>query len=550
MRNNGFKDCLTLFYIEFLKSKNRLIDSFQNPLTTIKSLVKFALPLALIIFSFYSRFNRKAKNIPKINTNIQVNTIGAIVIILLFLIVLLSLNSAVEKYNPTEFSVSDVNYLFPSPINPRTLYAFTILKKSLFGILMGLFTIMYVYFIGYDFFALQSNKIIYVLVAFFLISIIRKSMVFLIYSLSTRFHIGSFLKILVKGFTILLVIYFIFSLRGTKNIYVRAVGVLNDSFFSSIPIISWAKDMIISPITSVNNLTVQTLLLLLTTILMLFFAVFFADNYYEEASVSTEHYQKIRDLAKKNLRDDIQNLPNNEKSKKKKQRIDLDVSGNFKGATAFIWKQALISKRTKGTVFLSWTNILTLGLGLIIGFALKDSKFTNVAILYCAGFFGVATIAPSVLSPLKTELRKQYIFLLPGRARSKILSVYSITAITTLINCILATISVCVFAKHISVLDMFSVCSALVATLYTIFLSVLIFTLLMPTYDDGKNTIFIYIIDAIILSPAIITVVLSEVFITKSMQANLFIYSGTLVLVIIALILLSDWLFSKIELLT
>jgi len=148
------------------------------------------------------------------------------------------------------------------------------------------------------------------------------------------------------------------------------------------------------------------------------------------------------------------------------------------------------------------------------------------------------------------ELRKQYLFLLPGRARNKILSVYSVTATTTLINCMLGTIPVCVFARNVSALDMLSVCFAMVATVYTIFLAVLVFTLLMPTYDDGKNVFFIYIIDAIILSPAIISAVLASIFITKSVQATFLVYSSVLVVVIIVLILLSDWLFSKIELLT
>jgi hypothetical protein len=549
MRNNAFKDCSTLFYIEMLKFKNRLVDSFHNPLAAIKSLMKIAFPIALVIFSLYNKITNKNKALPKVNSNAQINTVGAIAVILICLILLTSLNNAVEKYNPTEFSTSDVNYLFPSPISPRTLYAFTILKKSLFSIVMGLFGIIYFYFCGSVVLTINGGKILFVIVAFFLMSIIRKSMVFLIYSLSTRFNIGSYIKILVKGFSIFLVAYFIFSLRGAENIYERATAVLNGVFFSNIPIVSWAKAMIVSPITNGVSPANQTFLLLITTLGMLFFAVFFADNYYEEASTSTEYYQKIRESAK-NRRGDGQRIAEQRTGKKKKQRIDVEVSGKFKGAGAFIWKQALISKRTKGTVLLSWSSVFALAAGLFIGYTFKNGKFEAVAGLYGASFGAMSLTLPVKLSPLKMELRKQYLFLLPGRARNKILSVYSVTATTTLINCMLGTISVCVFARNVSALEMLSVCFAMVATVYTIFLAVLVFTLLMPTYDDGKNVFFIYIIDAIILSPAIISAVLASIFITKSVQATFLVYSSVLVVVIIVLILLSDWLFSKIELLT
>ncbi len=545
MKNSILKDFGSLFYMEMLKLKNKVIDSFQNPLATVKALMRIIFPLILIIFSIYIKITNSNKPVSKINSNFSIDVVGAVLIVLICLIVLLNLNSAAEKYNPTDFSAADVNYLFPSPISPRVIYAFTIIKKSFLSVIIGIFSLIYIFVFGASYINIYGGKIIFVFVGFFLMSLIMKSTIFLMYSLSTRFNIGNYLKIIVRGLSILIVGDFLFSLRGATNVFNKAIEVLNDSFFSSIPVISWAKEVFMAPIVP-NTPILQTIALLLTALISFFLAIYLATNYYEEASLGAEYFTKLK-LAR-NKKEDLQNVIEEHNGKKKKQRIDVKINRDFKGAWSFIWKQAIIEKRKNGNVFFSVKMLLPLAASLGIGYIFKDKGLGDIVALYCSGFFGIVMIAPTILSPLKLELRSIYIYLLPGRARDKIISVYSITAIKSILYCLIATIPVCVFARQISILNMLIISLAMTGTLFLVFLGVLIITLILPTYDDGKNLIFVYIIDLILLLPAAIVTILTGIFITKSTQYILLTYSGTIIIIIVLLVLLSDWLFSKIEL--
>ena len=128
MKNNAFRDCMNLFYIEILKFKNMIFDSFCNPMAAVKSIMKYAFPIILIIWSFVFKGKRNASG--NFNFNLGIDILGSIVIGILILIVCISLYKTVEKYNPTQFTISDVNYLFPSPISPRTLYIFALIRNS------------------------------------------------------------------------------------------------------------------------------------------------------------------------------------------------------------------------------------------------------------------------------------------------------------------------------------------------------------------------------------------------------------------------------------
>ena len=174
-------------------------------------------------------------------------------------------------------------------------------------------------------------------------SIIMKASVFLIYSLSTRFDIGNYIKIVIKGFTILIVGYFLFSLRGTSNLLNRAIEVLNDGFFSSIPVISWAKEVFMAPIVPGTPI-LQTLALLFTAILVLFLAVYLATNYYEEAAAGAEYISKIK--ASRNKSEDLQKVIEERKGKSESKELTLKSIENLKAqGLSFGNRQLLIKEK-------------------------------------------------------------------------------------------------------------------------------------------------------------------------------------------------------------
>lgn len=547
MKNNAFRDCINLFYVEILKIKNLIFDSFCNPMAAVKSIIRYALPVIFIILSFL--FKGKGGVRGNFNLNLGIDILGSIVTTILILIVFISLYKAVEKYNPTQFTIADVNYLFPSPISPRTLYIFAMIRNSFISTIRIFISLIIYWVVGLSYFTPKNSRGIYVIIAFFLLTVFLHTITYLIYFLSIRFEIGKIIRFLVKAFILSIIVYLIWNLfENSNNLLNALVSTLNGKVFSNIPVIGWAKDMIISPVTQGVSPNFQTLEFFITTVVVSFFSVYFAQDYYEEASTSTEYRTKVM-AAIKNKNGDAEKLLEGRKKKgKKNKRINISIGQEFKGSGAFIWKQALIAKRRKGTVFFSWLNVIAFAAAVGIGYLLRNETVGAFVGMYTGGSFGILIILPSVLSPLKAEMRKQYIFLLPGRPKYKILSVYSILFINSFINCLLGTFPLIIFARKISFIEVFALFTLIITTVYLVLLAVLIFTLIMPTYDDGKNTIFIYILNIIILSPSIVTAVITGIFFTKTVYVILLSFSISSIIIIFLLIILSDWLFSKLEL--
>lgn len=547
MKNNAFRDCVNLFYIEILKFKNMILDSFCNPMAAVKSIMRYVLPVIFIIWSFI--FKGKGGGRGNFNFNLGIDILGSIVIGILILIVCISLYKAVEKYNPTQFTISDVNYLFPSPINSRTLYVFAMVRNSFINTVRIFISLIIYWVVGLSYFMPKNSRAIYVIIAFFLISVFLQTTTYLIYFLSIRFKIGKIIRIAVKAFILFIIIYLIWNLfKNNNNLLSALVSTLNGKIFSNIPVIGWAKDMIISPVTQGAPPNFQTFKLFITTVIVGFFSVYFAQDYYEEASTSTEYRVKIKEALKNKNGEAEKLLEERNKKSKKDKRINTSVGGEFKGPGAFIWKQALIAKRKKGTVFFSWFNVLAFAAAVGIGYLLRNETVGGFVGMYVGAYFGILLVLPTILSPLKEEMKKQYIFLLPGRAKYKILSVYSILFINSLINCILGTFPILIFARKISFIEVFALLILIITTVYLVLLAVLIFTLIMPAYDDGKNAMFIYILNIIIFSPSIVTAVITGIFFTKAVYVILLSFSISSIIIIILLIILSDWLFSKLEL--
>lgn len=550
MRNNPIVDCFNLFYVESLKIKNTIIDSFSNPLAAIKSIIRYTWPVAIMGWSYYTKATHKGGTKQNFNVGVGIDIAGAIVILCILLLILGSIYFSAEKYNPSQFTISDVNYLFPSPISQRTIYVFTMIRSSLLGIVRTLITLVVYWFLGSTFYSLQGSKAMYVIIGFFVVSIFSKSVGFLAYSLSSKFNIGKHIKTFIIAFSIFLILYLVWSLRKGGNIFNTVVQVLNGKVFSNIPVVGWAKDIIISPLIKESNPILQTMALVVVTIIILALAVYFANDYYEEASESTEYRERIMQAAKNKDNDEVLKLQEQRSGKKadEKKKIDINVNGKFNGVWAFAWKQAIKTKRINGAVFFGKTKLVTLTLALIIGFIFRDKAGGGIITLYLSGFIGISLFVPMSLSPLKDEMKNQYIYLLPGRARYKILAVHSVTAINVLINCALITFPILIIDRNVLFIEILSIFILLVSAIYLIYLSVLIMTLIMPVYDDGKNGIFIYIMDVILFSPAIAATVITGLFITHIQWVLILVFSLATILIVITLLFLSDWLFSKVEL--
>lgn len=119
---NDFK---VLLYLDSLKLKNWFLDVFRNPLLFIKKMSGLLIGLAFIIFAFVSS-SFDSENIKlQLTTNISEVICGAVTV-LLIIFILFIISYYLSNYCPSNFTISDVYYLFATPLDSKIIYIYTL----------------------------------------------------------------------------------------------------------------------------------------------------------------------------------------------------------------------------------------------------------------------------------------------------------------------------------------------------------------------------------------------------------------------------------------
>lgn len=539
MKDSAFWDFISLAYVEIVKLKNNFIEALKHPLTAIKAIGSLLLPFLIIIF-VYTRKNNRAYIALKAVIKPQI--LSAIIMAGLLLVFIFTIYDSISKYNPSQFCSADVNYLFPSPISPRTIFAWTIIRNcisSLLGII--LITIVMAEVIS-KVHGIYTFKLIYLVIAMWLFPILQNSLIFFIYTLSNKFNLGKLIKYCVLGFLGVIISCILYNIVNSKNILDALIKTLNGQFFSDIPIVGWLRDMIIAPLIFNKAPLVQTISLIIITAAILFSAIYFADDYYEEAGECVKYYEKIQDTSS---RDTVYDLVDNLDTSKKSKSVKNFNTKEFTGPWAFIWKSSIINKRTaKNGKLIGYA--LALIVSIIMCYFLRGKEFNSFYPLFVLIFLQGAVGASKISSPLKYEIKKQYIFLLPGSAAKKLLAIHVKPMINNLLTDTLMLLPLLFFTKT-SVLQLLFLWLTAVTSIGICYFSIVVVVLITPPSDSGKNSIISTALSYLMFVPSTVVTVLMAIYLKNAILAlSMFTIISTVI--IIVLLYLSEFLFSKLEL--
>ncbi|GKX65252.1 putative ABC exporter domain-containing protein [Inconstantimicrobium mannanitabidum] len=538
MKNSGFKDFLSLAYIEITKYKNRVIESFRHPLTAIKTMGSFLFPFIVILF-LYTRKNGGGYTL--LQVIIKPHILSAIIMLILLLIFMLTIYNSVAKYNPSQFESADVNYLFPSPISPRTIYAWTIIRKCIKGLIGSILLVVVMVITVSRVSEVHIFKLIYVIIAILLFPILQNALIFLVYTISNRFNLGKLIKYCILSFAGVIVFHLIYNTVGSKNILDTVIDILNEKFFSTILIVGWLRDMLIAPFVANKAPFIQTVVLVVITTAMLFCAIYFADDYYEEAGEDVGYHEKIVDTHSSTIYDIVDNLEDSKKSK----TVEAFNIKELRGPWAFIWKSSIINKRTAKKGGLIGYAIALIASGVMCYF-LRGKEFSSFYPLFILVFLQGAISSAQISSPLKYEIKKQYLFLLPGSAAAKLLALHVKPIINNVITDTLMLLPI-VFFTETSILQVVLLWLIAVVIIILCYLSTVIIILVTPPNDNGKNLIIQSLVSYVMFAPAIAVTALIVIYLKNVMLAlSMFVIISIVIIIII--LRLSDFLFSKIEL--
>ncbi|WP_234122940.1 putative ABC exporter domain-containing protein [Clostridium hydrogenum] len=539
MKDSVFVDFISLAYVEIVKLKNNFIEALKHPVTAIKAIGSFIFPFLLILF-VYTRKDGGASNM--LRAAIKPHILSAVIMAVLLLVFILTIYNSISKYNPSQFCSADVNYLFPLPISPRTIFAWTIVRKCIKNLLESILLVIVMAIVISKVYDIRIFKLIYLIIAMWLFPILQNSLIFFIYTLSNKFNLGKIIKYCVLGFTGVIITYLLYNIINSKNIGDALISNLNGEVFSNIPIAGWLRDMLIASIVSNKPPLIQTISLIIITAAILFSAIYFADDYYEEAGACVHYYEKIDDTSS---RDTVYDMADNLEVSKKSKSVGNISAKEFTGPWAFIWKSYIINKRTAKNGRLIGYAIAVIA-SIAMCYFLRGKEFNSVYPLFVLIFLQGAVVASKISSPLKYEIKKQYIFLLPGSAAKKLLAINVRPMINNLITDTLMIIPLLFFTKT-SVLQLIFLWFTAVTSIGICYFSVVVVVLITPPNDRSKNSIISTALSYLMFAPSIIVAILAAIYLKNTIFAlSMFIISSTVIIMI--LLYLSDFLFSKLEL--
>ena len=542
-KTNLFSQLSIMFKLDLMLWKNKIKDIFSHPIKAIGAIFKVLLPFIIACWPLILSITKpKAKK----SITLPMDIVGAALMAVILLIIFRSLYKAIEKYSPAEFTMADVSFLFTAPLNSRAIYFWAFLKSVWKALLAGIFMLfpplMFLMVLNMKF---DTSRILAVILGFALINIFTKSLDFFIYSISKKYKVGKAIEIIIYAMIGGTLCYFLVNLLNSTDKLAATLKILGGATFEKLPVVGWFKAIYISILPGTADPMVPLVKMFLLTVIIVAIAVYFATDYYEEALSSTEKITAITKASKTSNYQELESLA----EKKKIKTFKVSTSWTLKGAFAFAWKDYIIKfRRSKGFKGLLFKYILYAAVGVGVGSAAKKNDYAEVVLLVgIFAFFFTTAILP-YLGGLEFELKKSYVYLLPGRVREKILGINLLPTIELLTR----NIFICV---PIAILTRISIVQALMLWLYiSVFQMVKLYTIIvikvvMP-FEDMKNIILVYlrmIIEALVFVPSAGLAVLFW-YLTKNIEASLLVFSILGVGSIYLLLVISEKIFKNIEL--
>lgn len=327
------------------------------------------------------------------------------------------------KSGTTFFTMGDVNMMFCSPISPKSLLVFGLIRQMLTVLLLSIIFLVYGG-MAKSIFALTTAQAVILIISFFLFMVIAQIAALFLYSttngkpkLITAAKYVLYALILLPVVTILVpVVQNGFTL---SSLY-EALKSPAAEFF---PIFGWMKGLTFGILDgNMTSVLVYGILMLLVVVLSLVFFMKADCDYYEDVLQNTETTHEMRQAVKKRGM-------NNTDAYLKNRKIRLGSTGinGGKGASAFLFKHLLERRRSGYLLFWDMYSIIMIAVCGFVSFFLVYSgddgeafspEGTMLILLAMASYMQLFF---SVSGDWARELSKPYIYMVPDSPFKKLI---------------------------------------------------------------------------------------------------------------------------------
>lgn len=392
----------SLLFLYSKSFKNRVKKALHKPITIIYLLGVIAYGI-FMVFSLNEFFE---------NLNMSDPT-GFVMVLSFFALLTIPMNIyTYSKKKGLIFKNSDVHFLFPAPINPKQILLYAQIKQYITGLIFTLFLSIG----GIIWFHISPwRMILFFMVSFIVENTLEGSLMVVLFGNETIPEKGmEFLRLLIKGIVVLLVLFLIY-LFFTQKASIGVVGIfLNHPFLQVIPIIGWniafVRLLILGP-TTLNMIC--TTLYCVSAIVMFLLAknMKCKGEYFEEAMTFAEDYAEAM---KKSKKGEVAFVG----KKKKFKAATIEYKGTY--AKAIFYRQILEYKKNRFFIF-GVPSLICLAAGIGIGIFAYYNPITDYKefIVPAAGAY-ITFIFSGYMSKWGKELSNPYTFLLPDSPLKKL----------------------------------------------------------------------------------------------------------------------------------
>jgi hypothetical protein len=343
------------------------------------------------------------------------------IIIFIFLAIvssmlLLALYSGTKRLD-SKFSMSDVNFIFVSPIKPQTVLLYGIIKKIALELLASIYILYQIPNALRNFNVPVINQIVLVL-SFLTFQLIFCNMLKLfIFALNTKYSmLGQVIRQTIKALLLVISTGIVFVIvRGNiKVTWEKLLDiVVHSSWVGDIPIVGWMREISIGTIKGMNVSTLfYILLFLLLSGLMLYITYILKLDYYEDMLSGAEQYD-----AAKNIKMTKEASVSGNKSPlfKPIRKRSLKLSDAY-GAKVLFFKHLNEYVKRSFVFFINTYSLILLSASVTLGIFAKSMEIKFIFLAACGLLFFSAGMA----SKIYNEIYHYFIFLLPDTPHRKL----------------------------------------------------------------------------------------------------------------------------------
>ncbi len=388
---------------------NHFLEIRQNPRRLLIYLL-YIFWIGTLVFNSVIRY----RHVSKMQLHSGPQILGAVFVGLSTAFILFFLYRG-TKESSTFFTMGDVHLLFPSPLSPKKILLYSMVKQSLLNFLLYGIVILAFMPMIIDIVTVNLEYLPFMYLGYVGLVLVIGPLNFLVFAIGSKYGIQRRLQ---QGLLALIAIFIFYLLGYTISVGNLLQGLLqglNASFIDYLPVIGWSKVVFMTAVAGYSTYSSVALVLqFLFLVCCIFISYHIADEYYEDTLKATEQ----RSLRKKRK----EGVEKPQRSALLFKRKNLMVKKVGTGPWALFWRSKLEYSRSDFHPYLGLLTILFLLAGIAAGiFAGKQADdltpiyMTNGIIAYIIFIFSASTAG-------QHELTKPYIFLIPGSNLLKIVS--------------------------------------------------------------------------------------------------------------------------------